>query len=306
MPVQAETYWWCAREVSQQPVGKKLLLMNMDETSIAHTFGSPSGLVVRQAHECPVAPCKKAELRGATTSIPLICNDLGIQPKLPHFILGNGNDRKFAQALMTELKPLIPDNVYLWAAKSAWNNVACVGRILGVLAKCLAPWHESHKFVLVLDVASMHINPSVIGQARRLGVNLLFVPAEVTHLQHPLDTHGFALLKAWLRASYQELRQLSEDGEVTLSAWAKLFMQAPRNVFAKRRWESALTATGVLPGSVPLTRKLQGLVGSTMPSSCRTDQPTDADLKYIWPKRCRLEGFAHLLFGEVAESLPRI
>ena len=181
-----------------------------------------------------------------------------------------------------------------------------MGRILGVLAKCLVPWRESHMFVLVLAVASMHINPSVIRQARRLGVNLLFVPAEVTHLQHPLDTHGFALLKAWLRASYQELRQLSEDGEVTLSAWAKLFMQAPRNVFAKRRWESALTATGVLPGSVPLTRKLQGLVGSTMPSSCRTDQPTDADLKYIWPKRCRLEGFAHLLFGEVAESLPRI
>ena len=32
-------------------------------------------------------------------------------------MLSNGNDRKFTQALMTELKPLIPDKVYLWAAK---------------------------------------------------------------------------------------------------------------------------------------------------------------------------------------------
>ena len=57
------------------------------------------------------------------------------------------------------------------------------------------------RLVFVIDVCSTHRAMEVLVHARRLKVAVIFVPAKMTWLLQPLDSHVFAVLKRRLRRS---------------------------------------------------------------------------------------------------------
>ena len=87
--------------------------------------------------------------------------------------------------------------------RSAWNNHALMKKILQTLRDSLAH-RPDVQAVLILDVAPCHIHKSVLREALDLGIWLVFVPASITCLLQPLDTHmGYSLSKVGCAASMQ-------------------------------------------------------------------------------------------------------
>ena len=68
-------------------------------------------------------------------------------------------------------------------------------------------------------------------ESEALGIWLVFVPSKITSLVQPLDTHGFAGFKAWLRKQYALLRSKSHEGLVSRLEWLRVLQSAKAQFF---------------------------------------------------------------------------
>ena len=311
IPVSSKVlvYWRLADEHASRSSDKPLLRINLDETSSARTPESPAGLVVFRSvgggpGGRPGAPCKKGDSRGDVTYVALICDNSGVQPRLPHFVIGS--EHIFTQALMAERRARCPGNMHLWRAKSPWNTAVLTVKLLEVLAKTLVPLRNSFNVVLILDVASCHIDEKVMKQAARLGIRLIYVPARSTDLVQPLDTHAFARFKKWFREQFQLLRQETEDGEVSVSAWTGLLMRTPRKVCAARQWKAAFTHTGASAPRTFVTKALTHVVGNVLAEASHMPPMTPEGLNFVWPTRRRMTGAFNLLLPSAGFVQPAL
>ena len=62
----------------------------------------------------------------------------------------------------------------------------------------------THQVVLLLDTASAHICPKFLRAASRKGIVVQYIPAKLTWLLQPLDTHVFARFKQFLIQEFRE------------------------------------------------------------------------------------------------------
>lgn len=305
VPWQVSTYWqWLRFCAAQVPAAKNLLFLNLDETSVQYTPESLQGLVVTKRHwgrrwQGPYAYVGHADRRGSVTYVAIVCDRTGIQPSIPHFILGN--EHKFTRGLLGAAGAHCPSNVYLWRQVSAWNNKYVMVRILKHLHNSMRPWLATFQPVLLLDVAPCHLDPMVMKQAARLGIWLVYIPAKVTSLLQPLDTHGFAAFKTWLRRGFQELRSASPDGQVAGVEWVKLLRRASAEFFAARSWAKSFKQTGACEGE-NLTKCLQMHVGSLKRPAGPAEPLLAEDLEVVWPKRRRMAHAHRTIFDAILQQ----
>ena len=151
--------------------------------------------------------------RSVNTLIAVVCDDAATQKLLPQLVVGN---RRLLPRNIAAKYRVRTDSVYVLSRSSGWNNAKLQCEILKMLGKLLAPMQKTHWFVLVLDAHASHIAPSVFRRAHRSGLSMMVVPASMTHLLQPLDTHIFAVLKYELWKACQTLMFESETGEFDL------------------------------------------------------------------------------------------
>ena len=96
-----------------------------------------------------------------------------------------------------------------------------------------------------MDCARQHLETRVFQSARRQGFDLLFVPARLTWLLQPLDTHAFSPFKHKLRMLHARLRATSNMANVSKQTWALLIAATIREVLEGRNWAKAFNSTGV-------------------------------------------------------------
>lgn len=194
-------YWRCLSYVHMavHPT-KKMLLISLDETSVYHAREATSGLVVCRQHwgsngTAPASRAKKGGLRGAVAYVATICNESEIQACLPHFLVGS--KPRFTLKLLRQILPRRPKNCHAWREASSWNTKVLMVKMLPKLAHALLPWKEIHQPVIVLDVAPCHTHKLVLQHARKLGLQLIFVPARLrsscshlTRMLLPLSSAG--------------------------------------------------------------------------------------------------------------------
>ena len=162
---KAYIFWqWYNHVASLCPAGKKILKINMDESSIAFFQGAVKGNVFfSKAHDDPKKEpqqrIKKSLLRVNLTLIAFICDDPVIQPLLPQIIVGNYYT--FLQREMPTHLANTPRNVYLVRAKSAWNNEDLMIRVLGLLDKILTPYLSKYYVIFFMDAFGPHLTRPV-------------------------------------------------------------------------------------------------------------------------------------------------
>ena len=126
--------------------------------------------------------------------------------------------------------------------------------------------------VLVLDCAPQHLADNVVNHARRLRIVLLYVPARLTWLLQPLDTHVFACLKRRLHALQLEARCESVDGVLLGTHWLELLCRAAQEVLSGCDWAMRgraleyLSASLPLPLQAPTHAEILNLIGGRRPS----------------------------------------
>ena len=183
-----------------------------------------------------------AKQRAGFTFVALVCDDVSLQPRLPQFLLGN--EAIFPASMVASMRETLPPNIRLWRRKSGWVTKPLMREILKELCVALGELTASHFVVLLLDTAGSHICPVFLRAASRRGIAVQFVPAKLTWLLQPLDTHVFARLKRYLILLYRQDLLQSGSRATELSARLAAVIQACRKVLQAHAWASAFDANG--------------------------------------------------------------
>jgi hypothetical protein len=200
-------FQWVNYASASAPAARPPLFINADETSLAYGFVGAEGTVIcakfipkeiRQATE----NASTDQTHGHITYMAMVTHDTSIQPLLPQVLIGN--ERRFSVSLLREVQHQIPRNVTLLRRPSAWNCHEVMRKIISLLVQALGDLVSKRSVILLLDVHRSHTHPSIFAHARRLGARLIYIPAKLTFLLQPCDTHVFSHLKQRLHDAWRE------------------------------------------------------------------------------------------------------
>ena len=135
---------------------------------------------------------KRSSRRTYLTHVAFVCDSYDVQLALPQIIIVNM--RTVPAAKFGELQAQCPPNVRLIRARSAWIDSRTCARIIGWLAAAVAPFPTLQP-ILLMDALKQHFSASVLRACARVRIWPLLVPARLTWLLQPLDTHAFARYK---------------------------------------------------------------------------------------------------------------
>ena len=254
MFLQAAAAWklWNLAELTARKAGKPLLRINLDETRIPFHHTLPRGM--RAKHKktklCGLLPRRRklvqsvglGKQRSGFTHVALICDDVSLQPRLPQILLGN--ERLFPAATMEAIRGTIPPNVTLWRRKSGWVTKAMMLEILKELCAALGALTATHQIILLLDTAGVHICPKFLRAASLRGIMVQYIPAKLTWLLQPLDTHVFARFKQYLIQEYRGGLMQGGAQASELTARVHAVAKACRKVLQAHAWAPAFDANG--------------------------------------------------------------
>ncbi len=295
---------WHRRNEGCLGEGRKILLMNLDETSVSFAPEQNTGLVVTTSHSRAKALMKKQDSRTNLTYVAIICDDEVEQKSMPHFIIGD--QKRITQQMLRALPIDAHCNTHIIRnERKAWNNHQVMQKVLKKLHDAIS-CRQNLQPVLILDVAECHSHKAVMQKARDLGIWLVFVPSHITFLVQPLDTHGFAGFKAWLRQQYAQLRSQAAEGLVNRLHWLQVLQSAKASFFDCKSWVSSFSDTGARLPCERLTRALSTYVDLSVVRNAAAGELSAEDMRYFWPKRRRMQyAFPLLTARAVAQPVQR-
>ena len=305
--------WWnCAAE--HAPAGLELLRINLDETAVCLFQGGGKGTVICRKRRLSgelVQRVKAGAKRTYLTHIALVCDRPELQPLLPQVVIGN--EATFRAGDLQTYQAACPRNVHLLRQQSAWSNIRVCLRVIQLLGAALRavqhpPLVRRWQPVLVMDACRLHLHRSVAEACWRQGVCLVIVPAKMTWLLQPLDTHAFRLYKQHLREEWQRARQQTLDGDVTVGQCLGALCSTIRHVLQGHEWARAFDEDGFGQGQRLVTaRILQRLELDSPPNLARRIRLQ----RYRAWNSCACASLAAALFphrlccGHIGQRLPQ-
>ena len=228
---------------------------------------------------------KKEDARANVSFLAFFTHDPATQPKLPQIFVGD--KRKFTIKLLNEVAPHVPEGFCLWREDSSWNNHAIMKKAMKELCSNLKDHAATHQIILVLDSARCHLHSSICHLATRLGIRLVYVPAKLTWLLQPADTHAFSRLKRRLRRMWLDLCVKSSSGEVSRSAWLSALLDVTRKLFCEVCWHDALENDGLLD-ETKVSRRILNELGWAEAKPVSASILTQDQLSGVLPKRTKM------------------
>ncbi|CAE8601244.1 unnamed protein product [Polarella glacialis] len=285
---KATTYFrWANYVRSCVPVGERTLMINMGETALAYSWAGQKGTIVCRdrlpnGRSLRTEQASRNDMRGNVTHMAFICDDSSIQPLLPQILLGNHS--KFTIRLLNSV------------AESSWNSHSTMRKALGILRRALQPIASTHSIILILDMARVLIHHTIYQHAKQCGTRLLYVPARLTWLLQPCDTHLFARLKNELRRRWHEERCQSESGIISSAGWPHIIAQAIRVVIQGNKWRNSFSETGAIDDQAGLSKHILGHMGLLEPFAAPSTPPPLEDVRRIFPKGLKFNVENYLLW----------
>jgi hypothetical protein len=285
---QAQAVWqWYNCCAARVPAGKAPLRINMDETSVCLFQGGGKGTVVfkrrRDPGDEPYEQASRAKRRTCFTHAAFICDRPDIQPLLPQVLVGNEATllvRDFAA-----LQAALPRNVHLIRQKSAWNNKQLMARIITMLALALRPYLDALQPILLLDAARIHIPATVLSRCLYHKIWPIIVPAKLTWLLQPCDTHAFSRFKVYLKKAYQAAIVRAASGELNVAEFLSCMYSAIRHVLQGIEWDQAFDADGFGHSQERLSERTRKQLHITSPWRVPATLPTEELMKLCFPRR---------------------
>lgn len=285
--VTAVYTWWNLLE-SLCPPTKSVLRLNLDETAVKTWMAPGKGLIAPGSGDGvrPVRQVSKAtrkQQRSCLTHVAFLCDNPEIQPYLPHVIIGN--EGVLPVYIQKEMAPKLFRNVFLVRRKSAWVDGSYMALIITLLGEMLKPFLDAWQPILLMDALPAHLAPRVFRAAARNSIHVVVVPARLTWLIQPADTHAFFRYKMYLRKRYMEAMARSPDGELQLREVLLAMNDGVRYVFQAHDWSKAFHENGFSPAQLLVREAVLQAAGMQRPLSTPAALPTYAQLRSIWPAR---------------------
>ena len=262
----------------------------MDETTLRLFYDAAEGVIASE----PIAlagrrgrlaqKATRGQTRGALSLVALLCDDSSVQPRLPQYVIGN--EHVLPASLVADLQSggRLHPNVRLLRQKSSWVNDAALAAIAQHWGQVLAEFSVDRQPILLLDACSAHLGLKFLAMCRRWSIWVVCVPARMTWLMQPADTHCFALLKAWLRKRFHEALVAGTDGKVTVKDILLHMNESIRRVLQGRRWRPAFEGNGWDAGQQRVRQKILHMLEWDETPAIPNSLPTLQEFEAIFPR----------------------
>jgi len=112
-----------------------------------------------------------------------------------------------------------------------------------------------------MDAAPVHLASNVLRACAERSVHVIVVPAQMTWLLQPLDTHAFRLYKATCMRAFQTARTRADTGHLTVAAFLQVVYCTIREVLQGRTWHHAFAACGYTMGQTHVSESVLSELG---------------------------------------------
>ena len=195
---------------------------------------------------------------------------------------------------MAMLRSRCPPNVVLVRQNSAWNNERMCTMIVRRIALVLRAHMGTLQPVLLLDAVRLHITRMVLAACSAVGLWVVVVPAKMTWLLQPLDSHAFLAYKAHLKAKYQSKRAELGSSDLGIEHFLECVYEAIRHVLQGRCWNVAFEGDGFGSAQQGLSTFVQKQLAIAGPLSITALRPNIEELGHCFPRRAQVH--ADLLY----------
>ena len=169
--------WQLRRERSE----KNCLVINMDETNVSSLTSWKHGWALhRRPMKCDgkrTRPKPARELK--MTLMAAVCHKEEWQQTLPQVMLPKHPGKTLPSKKLMETWDGIGAPIQVWHETDGWVN----GDVMLRWLKCIRAWvsarDPSIKIVLIMDCFSVHTSKRTIQCCRRLGINIVLIPARI-------------------------------------------------------------------------------------------------------------------------------
>jgi hypothetical protein len=222
-----------------------------------------------------------ADLRINFTFLAFICNVPQLQPLMPQifFVAASALRVPAWNALCANLPP----NVYVKRMPSAWNSARQHLLIIRLLRLILEPQWVDYQPILYFDTAPCHMDVSIFEVLHELGIWYVVLPARLTWLFQPCDTHLFLRFKRFLKRTFQDELGLAEDRD-TVSYMIELVIRAIRQVIQSHSWADAFSQNGLTGDLTKVSHYIKAQLQWANLAAPSTDAPSLEQLRLCWPR----------------------
>ena len=306
---QAMAAWQWFNSLSRRvSAGRRVLRLNLDETSVCMWQGAGKGTLFhsRKRHgprDEPVQVASRQQRRLCMTHVAIICDDPAIQPLLPQFFIGN--QKVFPKREWGAVQASCPSNVVLVRQQSSWNNTKLFTIIVNRLGVVLRPFLCSVQPVLLMDTCRLHFAKPAVAACFSASIWPVFVPAKMTWLLQPCDTHLFADYKRQLRCSYQAARAKTARGNLNIVEFMSCLYTVLRSVLQGHRWSLAFDRDGFGSSQAEVSNSVKRQLGIDGDLDVPAGMPSHEQLRLCFPRRAKLS-ITSMLPPEIPTmALPR-
>ena len=124
--------------------------------------------------------------------------------------------------------------------------------LVQLLARSLGAAMKERRAMLLLDACYIHMGGGFLQACASRGILVHYVPATLTWLLQPLDTHAFARFKVFIGCEYRQ--EIMRQGRCELAAMIRIVTRAVRKILQGVRWSYAFDGNG-FGGRQARTRK---------------------------------------------------
>lgn len=260
---------WVNAVASSVSPGRRLVWLNMDETSIPLCAQDPRGFKRRWPGESHLDAKERrgaaslADRRARASLLALVCDDPEVQPLLPQVLLMNARTLPLRR-IFAAREDVRGTPVEIWRGTSAWANSSVLVAWLAAVRRSLAPLAGTREYALLLDACPTHLSPGVQRAAARNGFYSCCVPAGMTSVLQPLDTHVFSRLKQRVAFSMEAARLQAPAGNLSREHCLAIWLRGIAVELAKA-YPAAFAAAGITQQQRALSARVLHHVGRETP-----------------------------------------
>ena len=265
------------------------MVINIDETNVKLVPQERAGHVSKRAyrlfvHGRPMGRnASLAAQRSSITHVAALCDRAHFQNLLPQVVLVGAN--QVSEERLARVRMSAPACVRIWRYSKAWMSNAVMVRYIRLLGRCLHEYRQSYRIILYFDVLKAHVCPAVLRAASAANIWICVIPAKMTWVLQPCDTHLFARYKQMLSEEFQRRSVLTLNGEISWELMLQSLWHVILVLLQGRDWSQAFAAVGLLNRQRCLSRRTKSkLRYEQHPTAVGSTLPTLSDFELIFPQ----------------------
>lgn len=281
--LQAGCFWSWMNAAHDSFGQRQVVVLNLDETNIAKAYSGIKGTVALPSawDECGSLELSehvaKAKTRSYITYCAIIASNALISERLPQVLVASR--KLMSRALEQYADIMLGARTHLWIRDSSWLNQEVFLEIMDLMLDALEPYHDFFDFILVFDASRIHLSHDIAQKLEAAAVRVVVVPAKLTWLLQPLDTHIFGNFKNNIRKKLQAATLAAPAGVLHDRQWIECVAESINEMTPQDHFH-AFHRNGMLGNQNNVKPVESNVLSAECLTTVHREPPTLEEVKY--------------------------